>query len=80
MVLALPRLLVLSKNQQVYPMIQWYWIKTVFLFSLTDRVPVKGNCVDSGASLVAETLRKILLYYEFQLSLLIMEFLLLENP
>jgi len=41
-----------------------------FLFDIgmTDRVPVKGNCVDSGPSLVAETLRKILLYHEFQLS------------
>jgi len=37
-------------------------IKTVFIFSfpfekgMTDRVPVKGKCIDSGPSLVAETL------------------------
>jgi len=62
MILALPRLLVLPKHQQDwYPIIQWYWIKTVFLFSLTDRVPVKGNCFDSGPSLLAETLSWFLL-------------------
>jgi len=26
---------------------------------MTDRVPVKGNCVDSGPSLVAKTLSKL---------------------
>jgi len=37
-------------------------IKTIFLFSfpfekgMTDRMPVKGNRLDSGPSLVAETL------------------------
>jgi len=63
MALALPRLLVLYKNQQ-----------TLFLFfflfekGMTERVPVKGNCVVSGPSLVTETyrlpftVRKILLY------------------
>jgi len=39
-----------------------------FLFFLkkgmTDRVPVKGNCVDSGPSLVAETLSRLLLSYQ----------------
>jgi len=28
---------------------------------MTDRVPVKGNCVDSGPNLVAETLSRLLL-------------------
>jgi len=28
---------------------------------MTNRVSVKGNCVDSGPSLVAETLLKLLL-------------------
>jgi len=28
---------------------------------MTDRVPVKGNCVDSGPSLMAETLSWLLL-------------------
>jgi len=27
---------------------------------MTDRIPVKGNCVDSGPSLVAETLLRLL--------------------
>jgi len=58
MVLALPRLLVLSKNQlnSWYPIIQWNdWVKQYscypfFFFEkeMTDRVPVKGNSIDSG--------------------------------
>jgi len=28
---------------------------------MTDRVPVNGNCIDSGPSLVAETLSRLLL-------------------
>jgi len=55
MVPAIPRLLVLSKNQlnSWYPTIQWNWVKTVFLLSsifkkgMTDKVLVKGNCADS---------------------------------
>jgi len=31
---------------------------------MTDRVPVKGNCIDIGPSLVAETLSKLLLSYQ----------------
>jgi len=44
--------------------------KTVFVFSfplkkrMTNRLPVKGNCVDSGPSLVAETLSRLLLSYQ----------------
>jgi len=30
---------------------------------MTDRVPVKGNCVDSRPSLEAETLSRLLLSY-----------------
>jgi len=71
-----------------YPMIQWKWVKIVFLLFFffflkkerMTRVPVKGNCVDSGPSLVKETLSWLLsrnlkdrlsyvkLHYEFQLS------------
>jgi len=32
-----------------------------FLKEMNDRVPVKGNCVDSGPSLVAGTLSWLLL-------------------
>jgi len=28
---------------------------------MTDRMPVKGNCVDSGPSLVTETLSRLFL-------------------
>jgi len=64
MVMTLPRLLVLSETQlnSWNPISQWNWVKTVFLLSflfdkgMTDRVPVKGNSVDSGPSLVTETL------------------------
>jgi len=31
---------------------------------MTDRVPVKGNCVDNGPSLVVETLSRLLLSYQ----------------
>jgi len=31
---------------------------------MTDRVPVKGNCVDNGPSLVAETLSRLFLSYQ----------------
>jgi len=31
---------------------------------MSDCVPVKNNCVDSGSSLVAETLSRLLLSYQ----------------
>jgi len=38
---------------------------SIFIFffekGMTDRVPVKGNCVDIGPSLVAETLSWLIL-------------------
>jgi len=60
---ALPKLLVLSKNQQELisndlTVLNQNRILFSFLFEngMTDRVPVKGNCVGIGPSLVAETL------------------------
>jgi len=36
----------------------------LFVKGMTDRVPVKGNCVDSGPRLLAETLSSLLLSYQ----------------
>jgi len=45
---------------------RWAWSLLNFktYCQVTDRVPVKGNCVDSGPSLVAETLSRLLLSYQ----------------
>jgi len=108
LVLALSKLLVLSKNQlsSWYPIIQmkfsWYpiiiWNSILIILfekGMNDRVPLKGNCVNSGASLVAETLSWLLitfwnlkdrlsyakLHYEFQLSKFYFQgFFHLEDP
>jgi len=69
MVLAITRLLVLSKNQQdLIPNNSMVLNQNnIFIFlsfwkrNDWDRVAVKGNCVDSGPSLVAETLSWLLL-------------------
>jgi len=64
------RLLVLSKNQQLLitnnsMVLNQNSIHIFFLKKgMTNRVPVKGNCVNSGPNLVAGTLSRLLLSYQ----------------